>query len=160
MIVALIGVAVVVVLWLVDSSMPVSTANQQPLTTGILDSLGLTMNLTPSQISQLASDAGFSGNDLVTAVAIALAESGGNPNNYNPETAAGAPQGKGSYGLWQIYLNAHPEFAGDNLYDPAANANAAFSIYSASGQSFRAWSTFKSGAYQAFLDSASSGVNA
>jgi hypothetical protein len=93
----------------------------------------------------------FSGADLATAVAIALAESNppGNPNSYNPETQAGAPLGKGSYGLWQIYLNKHPEYAGVNLYDPQTNANAAFALYSASGS--KPWSTYNSGKYQRYL---------
>jgi hypothetical protein len=152
------AVAAIIMFYVFDQQTPVSTANQAPVSGGILGSFGLT-TLSPSDIAAVAQSAGFSGSDLITAVAVALAESGGNPNAYNAETAAGAPQGLGSYGLWQIYLNAHPEFAGDNLYDPAANANAAYSIYSASGGSFRAWSTFKNGAYQAFLDSAQSGVN-
>jgi Lysozyme like domain len=109
--------------------------------------------LDPGTLEQYAQNAGFTGADLLTAVAIALAESGGNPNDYNPETAArgGTPTGKGSYGLWQIYLNKHPEFAGWNLYDPQTNANAAFSIYSAAGNSFQPWSTYTGGQYQAFL---------
>ena len=56
--------------------------------------------------------------------------------------------GLGSYGLWQIYLAAHPEFAGDNLYDPQTNANDAYEIYQRAGNSFSPWSTFKSGAYR------------
>lgn len=108
-------------------------------------------NLTADQIRQYAANAGFSGNDLNTAVAIALAESGGNPSAYNPEIAAGAPAGLGSFGLWQIYLNAHPEFAGLTLTDPQTNADAAYQVYSAAGGSFNPWSTFKSGAYEAYL---------
>ena len=108
--------------------------------------------LTPAQILTYAQNAGFTGNDLLTAVAIALAESSGVPNTYNPETAAGTPQGYGSYGLWQIYLNAHPQYAQENLYDPQTNANAAFDIHSAAG-GFGPWSTYKSGAYQAHLAS-------
>ena len=42
-------------------------------------------------------------------------------------------------GLWQIYLQDHPEFAGLDLRDPATNANAAFSVYSNAGR-FRPWS--------------------
>lgn len=111
-------------------------------------------------IAAYARNAGFSGADLVTAVAIAYAESSGDPNAYNPETAAGAPQDKGSFGLWQIYLNAHPEFEGWNLYDPQQNANAAYSIYRAAGYSFRPWSTFKGGSYTVYLDKATNEVNA
>ena len=106
------------------------------------------MTLSPAQIAQYAAAAGFAGNDLLTAVDIALAESGGNPAAYNPETAAagGTPQGQGSYGLWQIYLKMHPEFAGANLADPQTNANAAYSIYAIAG-GFSPWSTYTSGEY-------------
>lgn len=116
--------------------------------------------LSANQISQVASNSGFDGDDLVTAVAVALAESSGDSGAYNPETKAGAPDGKGSYGLWQIYLHAHPEFEGQNLYDPQTNADAAYSIYQGAGGSFNPWSTFKSGAYQAHLSTAQDAVNA
>lgn len=115
--------------------------------------------MSGQSIATYAQNAGFSGVDLVTAVAIAFAESGGDPNAYNPETAAGAPQGQGSYGLWQIYLAAHPEFQGQNLYDPQTNANAAYSIYSAAGSSFSPWSTFGSGAYTNFVSQANNQVS-
>jgi hypothetical protein len=112
------------------------------------------MNLTAGQIAQYAAAAGFSGADLVTAVAIALAESGGNPSNYNKEPQdvpgnfgrSSPDDGLGSYGLWQIYLAAHPEFAGENLLDPQTNANAAYAIYAVAG-GFHPWSTFGSGEY-------------
>jgi hypothetical protein len=118
-------------------------------------------NLSAQQIAGYARQAGFSGNDLVTATAIALAESGGNPNAYNPETKAGAPDGMGSYGLWQIYLYKHPEFTGWDLYDPAQNALAAYEVYSAAG-GFQPWATYGdgNGVYQTYLESASQGVNA
>src|ERR1700686_2591824 len=111
------------------------------------------MGLAIPQLAALASGAGFSGEDLMTAVAIALAESGGDPQAYDPERAAGTSQGNGSFGLWQIYLAAHPEFAGMNLFDPQTNANAAFSVYSQAG-GFSPWSAFKSGAYVAYMDAA------
>lgn len=110
------------------------------------------MNLQIPQLLALASAAGFSGDDLATAVAVALAESSGNPQAYNPERAAGAPEGQGSFGLWQIYLHAHPEFAGQNLTDPQINAAAAYAVYAGAGNSFRPWSTFGSGAYRIQLD--------
>lgn len=109
------------------------------------------MKLTASQIADLARNAGFSGADLATAVAVALAESGGNVYAYNAETQAGTPQSKGSYGLWQIYRQAHPEFDGWDLNDPKKNAEAAFDIYKKAGHSFRDWSTFKHGNYLAHL---------
>lgn len=116
-------------------------------------------NLTPSQIAGYASAAGFTGDDLVTAVAIAMAESGGNPMAYNPETAANTPTGLGSVGLWQIYLKAHPEFAGIDLTNPTNNAAAAFAVYQAAGNRFTPWSTFGNGAYAGYVTTARSAVN-
>jgi Lysozyme like domain len=110
------------------------------------------MKLEIPQLIALAAGAGFVGDDLTTAVSIALAESGGDPNAYNPERAANTPQGAGSFGLWQIYLKAHPEYKGQNLFDPQLNASAAFAVYSAAGNSFRPWSTFGNGAYLAHVD--------
>ena len=101
------------------------------------------MNLSPAQIQAYAAAAGFPGADLATAVAIALAESSGNP--------AAIGDAGNSIGLWQINLPAHPEYAGANLADPQTNANAAFVIYSAAGGRFQPWSTFNSGAYTKYL---------
>jgi hypothetical protein len=107
--------------------------------------------MTPAEIQAVAATAGFSGADLDTAVAIALAETNppGNPSSYNPESQKGTPQGQGSYGLWQIYLWKHPEFAGINLMDPQENAHAAYQVYSQHG--FTPWTTYTSGKYRAFL---------
>lgn len=107
--------------------------------------------LSKDDITLLAQDAGFSGDDLNIAVAIAITESGGDAHAYNPETAAGNPQGQGSFGLWQINLHAHPQFFSLNLYDPTQNAQAAFEVYTEAGDSFSPWSTFQSGAYKANL---------
>lgn len=120
----------------------------------ILESEGTALSF--AELLALAQAAGFIGSDALTAAAIALAESGGNPKAYNPETAAGTPQGKGSYGLWQIYLKAHPEFEGQDLFDPPTNAAAAFKTFSDAGGSFTPWSTFNSGAFQKFIQGGSS----
>jgi len=116
--------------------------------------------VTPADIQAVAANAGFSGADLATAVAIALAETNppGNENSYNPETQKATPQGQGSYGLWQIYLWKHPEFAGLNLMDPQTNANAAYQLYAQHG--FAPWSTYGSGKYQAYLGQAIAAVQA
>lgn len=112
------------------------------------------MILSAEQILQLAANAGFSGPDLGTAAAVALAESypSGNTESYFGEQQAGAAPGQGSYGLWQIYLTKHPEFDPTQLIaDPQYNANAAFQVYTEAGASFRPWTTFKSGKYRSFL---------
>jgi len=113
---------------------------------------GLGDAVLTNSLVQLAQNAGFSGNDALTAAAIALAESSGVPTKYNAETQAGTPLGKGSFGLWQIYLYKHPQFSGWNLYDPQTNANAAFQVYQSEG--FRAWTTYKTGAYLKYLPQA------
>lgn len=113
-------------------------------------------NLTAAQIGQYAANAGFSGVDLATAVAIALAESSGNPNALG-DTNIGS--GTGSFGLWQINADAHPEYAPfTQLYDPQTNANAAYAIYAAAGDSFSPWSTYNSGAYNTYLSAVASAV--
>jgi hypothetical protein len=107
--------------------------------------------MTPQEIQSVAANAGFAGADLATAVAIALAETNpsGNENSYNPESQKGTPAGQGSYGLWQIYLWKHPEFAGEDLMDPQVNAHAAYALYSQHG--FTPWATYGSGKYRAYL---------
>lgn len=85
--------------------------------------------------------------ELVVAVAIALAESGG-------RTAARGPRGSRGYpiGLWQIYPGT------DALKDPAANARAAWAKYTSNGRHFGKgsastclWSAFCGGQYRAHL---------
>lgn len=112
--------------------------------------LWLKYKSTSMNLYQLAKNAGFNGYDAVIAAAVALAESSGNPDRYNPETDyfvrhkidPSLAEGKGSIGLWQIFQYVHPEFADWNLRDPQTNANAAFQIYKTAGYSFRPWSTF------------------
>ncbi len=113
--------------------------------------------LSIPELITVASNAGFNGSDLITAVAIALAESGGNPNAHG-DTGLGS--GTGSFGLWQIYSDAHPEFGPDftTLYDPQTNANAAYSVYLQAGHSFSPWSTFKGGQYAAYVANVTSQV--
>lgn len=94
-----------------------------------------------NSIPGYARSAGFSGGDLAVAVAIAYAESSGNPN------AVGDVDLGRSIGLWQINLAAHPEYTEEELYGPQTNANAAFAIYQAAGNSFSPWTTYKTGAY-------------
>jgi hypothetical protein len=54
--------------------------------------------------------------------------------------------------LWQIHVPAHPEFAGQNLDDPATNARAAKAVRDKSGWS--AWSTYGGLRYLALLPAA------
>lgn len=117
--------------------------------------------LTAPQVAAYARAAGFSntpgtygGLGLTWAVAVALAESGGDP------AAVGGPNRDGShdYGLWQINDKAHPGDAAKAL-DPAACAAAAYRISSA-GRSFTPWSTMGNGTAAAQLGRASLAVAA
>lgn len=107
--------------------------------------------LTPQQIAQYAYRAGFRGADLVKAVAIALGESGGNTEAYNPELGAGTKKGSGSRGLWQIYGQAHPQYNNATMFDPQANANAAFQVYREMGNRFTPWSVWNKGIAQKII---------
>jgi hypothetical protein len=86
-----------------------------------------------AQLQALAASNGFP--DANLAAAIAMAESGGDPNAYNTE---------GSYGLWQIDIKYHPEYASDPsvLFDPTTNARAAYKI-SSGGKDWSPWSTYR-----------------
>jgi hypothetical protein len=112
--------------------------------------------LNAQQIAGYAQTAGFQGDDLVTAVAIALAESGGDASNTTGDNGT-------SWGLWQIHWTVHPEFDKQSLLDPQYNANAAFQLYTNRGNSFHDWSTFgtapgHNNAYARFLDTAEQAV--
>jgi hypothetical protein len=110
--------------------------------------------LTPKQIAQYAYDAGFRGKSLTTAVAVALAESNGNPRAHNTVPP------DDSYGLWQINMygsngpDRRREYhlkSDDQLLDPARNARAAWSI-SNHGTDWMPWSTYRYGRYRGHLD--------
>jgi hypothetical protein len=95
--------------------------------------------------AQLARNAGFPDNEIARAVAISIAENGsGDPNAEHVNT-----NGSTDYGLWQI--NSIHGLPVSQLKDPQGNANAAFQIWKAAGNSWSPWSTFKSGKYMAFF---------
>lgn len=106
--------------------------------------------LTQSQIEALARSAGMP--NPPTMAAIAMAESGGDPNSHNPIPP------DNSYGLWQINMLGslgparRKEFglsSNSDLFNPVVNARAAAKILSSQGLS--AWSTYTNGAYKKYL---------
>lgn len=116
--------------------------------------------LTRDQIAGHASAAGFTGEDVKIAVAVALAESGGDTRAHN------AVPPDNSYGLWQINMlgamgpERRKRFglkSNEDLFDPAANARAAYGIWKQQGWS-RGWTTYSSGKYKQFLGSESGGT--
>jgi hypothetical protein len=97
-----------------------------------------------AQLAAAARSAGFSGNDVAVAVAVALAESGGQTDVTHSNI-----DGSTDYGAWQIN-SVHPQILASgtwsNLSDNAKMAKAVFD-----GQGWHAWSTYNSGAYLPFL---------
>lgn len=117
--------------------------------------------------ARCAYNAGFRGQALVTAVAIASAESSYDPNNIG-DTALETNVWGPSCGFWQIRTLQHPElYTGvdrerdiNSIFDPQYNANVAYEL-SASGTNFGPWSTYMDGAYldSQNLNSAITAVN-
>lgn len=101
--------------------------------------------------ARAALDAGWTGDDAVTAVAIAGAESGWNPEAANPSSTA--------RGMWQTMMSYHgPKYDGASWTDPFANARVAHEVYQSQGWS--AWTVYTSGAYRSHLDEARAAVAA
>jgi murein DD-endopeptidase MepM/ murein hydrolase activator NlpD len=104
-------------------------------------------SVTAAQMVKVAAGAGFTGDNLVIAMAVAKAESSWRVDalNYNSN-------GSTDRGLWQIN-SVHDKQYPDSarlLSDPAYNAKAAFEI-SGGGTNFNPWTTYKSGAYQQYM---------
>jgi hypothetical protein len=113
---------------------------------------GNTKKLAPAYIQEAVAKGGWPDKLRNTAVAVALAESGGAPYIYNTYK-------RGHFGLFQISRSAWPEFfavGSEKWTDPAANARKAYSIYQAQG--WRAWESYTSGRYKQFMDDSESGV--
>lgn len=118
----------------------------------------------PQDLVQHVQRAGFRGERAATAIAVAMAESGGNPRAHNPN----AGTGDNSYGLWQINMlgGMGPErrkqyglSANEALFDPQTNARVAYQM-SGGGQNWRAWTTYTSGKYKQYLGAARKAIGA
>ena len=108
------------------------------------------------ELELLARRAGFDPQDSPTIAAIALAESGGDPNAHNPRYP------DNSYGLMQVNMLDEPGYmlgaerrqryglkSNEELKDPLTNMRAAKDIFDTQG--LGAWSVYKSGAYKDYL---------
>jgi len=112
------------------------------------------MALTQSEIYSLARSVGLTDARAKVAAAVAMAESGGNPNAHNTTPP------DDSYGLWQInmYGSLGPArrkslgLSSDaDLYNPQTNAKAMAQI-SNNGGNFHPWSTYTNGSYLKFVN--------
>jgi hypothetical protein len=107
----------------------------------------------------VASRAGFSGERLVTAVAVGMAESSCRPGAQNANgPTKGCPNGSVDRGLWQINSCWHPSVSNSCAYDAQCNANAAYRI-SAKGANFTPWVAYTNGSYRNHLDAARAAVS-
>jgi hypothetical protein len=99
------------------------------------------MSFTNGQLQQLWIAQGGNPVAAPIAAAVALAESGGNPNAENHNT-----DGSTDRGLWQI----NSVHGSQSTFDVAANTKAAI-VISANGTNWHPWTTYNSGAYRKFL---------
>lgn len=107
-----------------------------------------------AEAADAAVAAGFYGENLVIAVAVAGAESGWNPSATHVNT-----NGSTDYGEWQINsIHAAILRAGtwSNVND---NAIMAHKVWAAAGNSWTPWATYNSGSYQNFMTQARAAVS-
>ncbi len=103
--------------------------------------------LSDVQIAAAAQSAGFSGNHLAVAVAIALAESSGDPTAINRANRNGSTD----YGLWQINSVHAALLRTGSWSNPADNARMAYAVYKQAGSRFTPWVQYKNGVYLTFM---------
>lgn len=117
---------------------------------------GATPPWSPTILAAIAEQAGFSGQGLVNAVCVAMAESGGNPGatNTNDDSHHSVDRG-----LWQINNYWHREVSDTCAYTPKCAAGAAHRI-SNGGSSWSAWATWQNGSAQGNAAAAKAGVDA
>lgn len=108
-----------------------------------------------ASLMDILRNAGFTGEGLRIAYAVAMAESSGNAKAYN----GNANTGDKSYGLFQINmlgamgperLRQYGLSSNEDLFDPNVNARVAFKM-SQGGTAWRPWSTYNRGDYKKYL---------
>lgn len=101
-----------------------------------------------ADLENVARYAGFTGEDVTIAGAVALAESGGQPARISPPNTDGTYD----YGAWQINGGAHPEkFTGRDWSNPATNAVMAHEVWAERGGSWAPWTVYQTGKYKDYL---------
>jgi Lysozyme like domain/Ricin-type beta-trefoil lectin domain len=108
---------------------------------------------------------GSFGGSLVTAVAVCVAESGGQANVYYCDgngtighyPPVNCPGGSYDRGLWQLNSKYQPDVSDSCAFDPQCNANNAYRI-SADGTSFAPWAVYGSDIYVRYLGPAQRAV--
>jgi hypothetical protein len=102
--------------------------------------------LSDREIAGAVKAAGFPRASWNVAVAVALAESGGNPDALNNKNT----NGSSDYGLFQINSVHADLLKAHNWRDPTDNARMALAI-SSNGTNWRPWVAYTTGRYAAYL---------
>lgn len=105
--------------------------------------------LSRAEIADVMRRAGWPESAIPVGVAIALAESGGNPRAVNTKNRNGSRD----YGLFQINTVHGSLLKQGDWSDPVDNAKMALKVYRDSGSKWRPWATYNSGSYRKFFTS-------
>jgi hypothetical protein len=160
------------------TSAPATPALISPLL-GIAPQTAAQAATASSTCVRYATGAGWAGNgyfagDLVTAAAICVAESKGDPKLYVCDNASGqvighgdvsqnnpvkCPAGTVSYdrGLWQLNTAVPGAVSDACAFNPVCNAKTAY-LASGRGTSFAPWSSYDQDVYTRFIDPAQTAV--
>lgn len=103
--------------------------------------------ISDTKIAEAARDAGFRGDEIATAVAVALAESGGNTTAVNSKE----PDGSTSYGLWQINSVHAGLLKNGDWRNALDNARMAYQVYTNAGKKWTPWGVFNRNRHLLFM---------
>lgn len=113
--------------------------------------------MDPVEVARVLAQAGFKGDALVTALAVAFGESGLDSGAAGDTTITGGGWGP-SLGLMQIRSHSEGGWRdASQLTDPVFNARAAYAI-SNGGTDFGPWTVWNEGIYKKYLDQAKKAV--
>lgn len=119
----------------------------------------VTQVLPPIKCARAARNAGWTDANLVISTAVALAESGCDPDavGNNPPTE-GCPSGSRDRGAWQINDCYHSEVSDACAFNLRCNAEAAYTIFQDAGNAFQPWTSYNTRAFRFFLTEARKAV--
>lgn len=120
------------------------------------------MRLSPNEMAWCLQAAGFVAADVITGVAVGIAESGGETDVIGSATS-GTTNNR-DHGVWQISNRWHGAKLQKtpNWRDPLVNAQLAKQVFEETARTgkvgWTAWSVYNSGSYEPFVEAAKIGV--